>query len=134
MGAAPALDLDAQLMLRVRDGDEDSFRVLLEKHRNPVIHFVYRMVQEALNNANRHAHAKNVIVELKQSANSISVKIEDDGSGFDPKRTRGMGLLGMEERVKRLGGSINIESRPGTRTVIRAELPIEPNVASSTPA
>jgi RNA polymerase sigma-70 factor, ECF subfamily len=46
MGAAPALDLDAQLMLRVRDGDEDSFRVLLEKHRNPVIHFVYRMVQE----------------------------------------------------------------------------------------
>ena len=46
MGAAPALDLDAQLMLRVRDGDEESFRVLLEKHRNPVIHFVYRMVQD----------------------------------------------------------------------------------------
>jgi RNA polymerase sigma-70 factor (ECF subfamily) len=46
MGAVPALDLDAQLMLRVKDGDEDSFRVLLEKHRNPVIHFVYRMVQE----------------------------------------------------------------------------------------
>ena len=46
MGAAPALDLDAQLMLRVRDGDDDSFRILLEKHRNPVINFVYRMVQE----------------------------------------------------------------------------------------
>jgi len=46
MGAAPALDLDAQLMLRVKEGDEDSFRVLLEKHRNPVIHFVFRMVQE----------------------------------------------------------------------------------------
>jgi RNA polymerase sigma-70 factor (ECF subfamily) len=46
MGAAPALDLDAQLMLRVRDGDEDSFRVLLDKHRNPVIHFIYRMVQD----------------------------------------------------------------------------------------
>jgi len=46
MGAAPALDLDAQLMLRVRDGDDDSFRLLLEKHRNPVIHFVYRMVQD----------------------------------------------------------------------------------------
>jgi RNA polymerase sigma-70 factor (ECF subfamily) len=46
MGAAPALDLDAQLMLRVRDGDEESFRVLLEKHRNPVIRFVYRMVQD----------------------------------------------------------------------------------------
>jgi RNA polymerase sigma-70 factor (ECF subfamily) len=46
MGASPAPDLDAQLMLRVRDGDEDSFRVLLEKHRNPLVHFLYRMVQE----------------------------------------------------------------------------------------
>jgi hypothetical protein len=44
IGAAPVLDLDAQLMLRVKDGDEDSFRVLLEKYRNPVIHFAYRMV------------------------------------------------------------------------------------------
>ena len=45
-GTAVALDLDARLMLRVRDGDEESFRVLLEKHRNPVIRFVYRMVQD----------------------------------------------------------------------------------------
>src|SRR5665213_4197444 len=45
-GASPALDPDAQLMLRVKDGDDDSFRVLLEKHRNPVVHFVYRMVQD----------------------------------------------------------------------------------------
>ena len=46
MGALPAPDFDAQLMLRVRDGDEESFRVLLEKHRNPVVHFLYRMVQD----------------------------------------------------------------------------------------
>jgi RNA polymerase sigma-70 factor (ECF subfamily) len=46
MGASPAPDLDAQLMLRVRDGDEDSFRVLLDKHRNPLCHFLYRMVQD----------------------------------------------------------------------------------------
>ncbi len=46
MGAVSGPDLDAQLMLRVRDGDEDSFRVLLEKHRNPLVHFLYRMVQE----------------------------------------------------------------------------------------
>ena len=46
MGALSAPDLDAQLMLRVRDGDEESFRVLLEKHRNPVVHFLYRMVQD----------------------------------------------------------------------------------------
>src|SRR5579871_659749 len=46
MGASSAPDFDAELMLRVRDGDEDSFRVLLEKHRNPVIHFLFRMVQD----------------------------------------------------------------------------------------
>jgi RNA polymerase sigma-70 factor (ECF subfamily) len=45
-GASSALDLDAQLMLRVKEGDNESFRLLLEKHRNSVIHFVYRMVQD----------------------------------------------------------------------------------------
>ncbi len=44
-GASAGPDVDAQLMLRVRDGDEDSFRVLLDKHRNPLVHFLYRMVQ-----------------------------------------------------------------------------------------
>jgi RNA polymerase sigma-70 factor (ECF subfamily) len=47
MGASPAPDPDVQLMIRVRDGDEDSFRVLLDKHRNSVVHFLYRMVQDA---------------------------------------------------------------------------------------
>jgi RNA polymerase sigma-70 factor (ECF subfamily) len=47
MEAVSALDLDAQLMLRVREGDNDSFRVLLDKHRNPLVHFLQRMVQDA---------------------------------------------------------------------------------------
>src|SRR6266404_8102832 len=85
---------------------------------------VYRVVQEALNNAQRHAHAKNVVVELTQADGAIRVKIADDGSGFDAKRTRGMGLLGMEERVKRLGGKIKVESQPGKGTTIEAELPL----------
>ena len=85
---------------------------------------VYRVVQEALNNAQRHAHAKNVVVELAQAAGAIRVKIVDDGSGFDAKRTRGMGLLGMEERVKRLGGRITVASQPGAGTTIEAELPL----------
>src|SRR6202048_3712771 len=85
---------------------------------------VYRVVQEALNNAQRHANAKNVVVELAQAAGAIRVKIADDGSGFDAKRTRGMGLLGMEERVKRLGGRITVASQPGAGTTIEAELPL----------
>jgi signal transduction histidine kinase len=85
---------------------------------------VYRIVQEALNNAQRHSHAKTARVELTQTNGVIRVKIADEGRGFDPKRTRGMGLLGMEERVKRLGGALTIESRPGAGTTIRVELPL----------
>jgi signal transduction histidine kinase len=86
---------------------------------------VYRVVQEALNNAQRHAHAKNVTAELTQTDGAIRVKIADDGSGFDAARTRGMGLLGMEERVKRLGGKIRFDSKVGAGTTIEAELPLD---------
>ena len=125
LGLLPAVEWYAREMSR-RGEIEVEVRAenISDALPDPLKLCVYRMVQEALNNAQRHAHAKNVNVELKQSAKAISVKIEDDGSGFDPKRTRGMGLLGMEERVKRLGGTITIESRPGTRTIIRAELPV----------
>jgi signal transduction histidine kinase len=85
---------------------------------------VYRVVQEALANAQRHAHAKHVEVALVQADRAIRVKIADDGVGFDTKRTRGMGLLGMEERVKRLGGRIMVQSQPGAGTKIEVELPL----------
>jgi signal transduction histidine kinase len=85
---------------------------------------VYRVIQEALNNAQRHAHAKNVLVDLTQSNDAIHLKIIDDGSGFEAKRTRGMGLLGMEERVKRLGGTIVFDSRANAGTKIHVTLPL----------
>ena len=85
---------------------------------------IYRVVQEAVNNARRHAHAKNVTVEVKQTDTVVQVQIRDDGSGFDGKRIRGIGLLGMDERVKRLGGTLTIDSAPGAGTTIRAELPL----------
>jgi len=94
---------------------------------------VYRVIQEALNNAQRHAHAKNALVELTQSGDATRVRITDDGSGFDAKRTRGMGLLGMEERVKRLGGTINIDSRPGAGTTITVELPLAAGSSAGNP-
>ncbi len=85
---------------------------------------IYRVVQEAVNNARRHAHAKNVTVEVKQTDTVVQVQIRDDGSGFDGKRIRGIGLLGMDERVKRLGGTLTIDSAPGAGTTIRTELPL----------
>jgi signal transduction histidine kinase len=84
---------------------------------------IYRVVQEALNNAARHSKAKNIRVEVRQNGGKISVEVTDDGAGFDPARTRGLGILGMEERVKRLGGTFTIESKPGGGATVRFELP-----------
>jgi signal transduction histidine kinase len=85
---------------------------------------VYRLVQEALNNAVRHSGARNAKVEARREANSILVRVIDDGRGFDAVRSRGMGILGMEERVKRLGGTLRVESQPGKGATVTAELPI----------
>jgi signal transduction histidine kinase len=85
---------------------------------------IYRLVQEALNNAVRHSCAKTAKVEVEQTGRGIRVRISDDGRGFDPMRTRGLGVLGMEERVKRLGGEFAVDSAPGRGTAIVAELPL----------
>jgi len=84
---------------------------------------IYRIVQEALRNVVRHANAKNVRIRLKQSADELTLAIQDDGQGFVPDREKGLGLLGMEERVRHLHGSFRIDSTPGVGTSIRVELP-----------
>jgi signal transduction histidine kinase len=86
--------------------------------------YIYRLVQEALNNAVRHSGARNAKVVVERLAKSIVVRVTDDGRGFDPARSRGMGILGMEERVKRLGGTLRVESQPGKGATVTADLPI----------
>jgi signal transduction histidine kinase len=87
---------------------------------------VYRIVQEALTNVVKHAEARHVSVLLTRKNESVSVMIEDDGKGFDPGSTRsdGLGLLGMEERVALLDGSLAVESSPGAGTTLVLELPL----------
>ena len=58
--------------------------------------------------------------------NRIVVQVKDNGRGFDPRRTRGLGLLGMEERVKRLGGTFTVQAAPQQGTTVTAELPWPP--------
>jgi signal transduction histidine kinase len=86
--------------------------------------YIYRLVQEALNNAVRHSGARNAKVVVERLSKSIAVRVTDDGRGFDPGRSRGMGILGMEERVKRLGGTLRVESQPGKGATVTADLPI----------
>jgi signal transduction histidine kinase len=85
---------------------------------------IYRVVQEALNNCARHAQASTVQVSVVGQNGRILLTVQDDGSGFDPQRVRGLGLLGMEERVRHLGGSFEIDSSPGCGTLLRIALPL----------
>ena len=85
---------------------------------------VYRIVQEALNNCSKHAYAKKVRVVVRQESNHLRVSIEDDGKGFDASRVRGLGLVGMNERVSQLGGVLKVESDPAQGTRLRVDLPL----------
>lgn len=87
---------------------------------------IYRVVQEALTNCARHAKAKSIDVAIGGQPESISVSIRDDGVGFDPfhVRGRGMGLVGMQERVMELGGQLTLRSQPKKGTVLSAKIPV----------
>jgi signal transduction histidine kinase len=86
---------------------------------------VYRVVQEALRNISRHASAKIVKIDLSRDVKQLRLSIQDDGSGFDPKHQRGLGLLGMQERVTHLGGQFEVQSHPGYGARIQIALPLE---------
>jgi ligand-binding sensor domain-containing protein/signal transduction histidine kinase len=86
---------------------------------------VYRIVQEAVSNAVKHADASAIHVAVKWSARAVTIAVYDNGRGFDAAEARGaagFGLVGMAERVRQLGGSLSIESRPGAGTAVRAML------------
>lgn len=93
---------------------------------------IYRVLQEALTNVARHASASQVQVTLDCDAERISLTVEDDGVGFDAESVlaatgaqsaAGLGLLGMRERLRLLGGHLLVESRPGQGTRLQASLP-----------
>jgi signal transduction histidine kinase len=86
---------------------------------------VYRIVQEALTNSVRHARATRVRVHVAGGGDSLRVLIADDGVGFDRAlHLPGLGLRGMEERVRELGGAIAIESVPAGGTTLEVRLPL----------
>lgn len=85
---------------------------------------IYRIVQEALRNVMRHARAKSVHISLTHPDGTLRLTIRDDGQGFTPERDKGMGLLGMQERVSHLHGAFELVSQPGKGTAIQVELPL----------
>jgi signal transduction histidine kinase len=125
LGLVPALEWQAREISRRSDMEvEVHSENVSETLGDEMKVTIYRLVQEALNNAATHASAKNAKVTIAQTSDKITVEITDDGHGFDPARQRGMGILGMEERVRRLGGTFKIESAPGKGATVKAELPL----------
>ncbi len=89
---------------------------------------LYWIAQEALNNVIRHAKAKHVVVRLHQTADAVVLEVYDDGVGFSPS-TPVPGHLGrqsMQERAARLGGTLDITSRPGEGTCVQATIGLKP--------
>jgi signal transduction histidine kinase len=115
----PEIDLDFQV---------GGFKKRLPRETEIVL---YRVIQEGLTNALKHARAKRVKILLTYSHPRAILTIRDDGKGFEEKRVlspsrigkRGIGLLGIRERVSSLGGTISILSEKGKGTLIRIELP-----------
>lgn len=99
---------------------EESAGELPEQHST----CIYRVAQEALENCARHAHANRVTVGLQRMNGTVALEVRDDGRGFHAARSRGMGLLGMEERVAQLGGRLHVRSSPGEGTTVTAEIPV----------
>jgi signal transduction histidine kinase len=98
---------------------------------------IYRVVQEALGNAARHAHATRIWIDAAVTDRSIRLGVVDDGVGFDTRAPtpRGMGLAGMRERAGVLDGTLSVRSRAGIGTTVRLTVPLVPRPRSrSVPA
>jgi signal transduction histidine kinase len=99
---------------------------------------LYRIVQEALNNITKHSQARNVWIQFGEQAKKIVCSVRDNGVGFHPQTRlkerggKGLGLIGMQERLSPLGGALQIESEPGRGTQLLITVPREnTNVNSS---
>ena len=89
---------------------------------------LFRVLQEALQNAVKHSHAQDFKVELHGAQDELHLAISDPGTGFDQKEamgSRGLGLISMRERLQLVNGALAIESKPGHGTTIRARVPIK---------
>jgi signal transduction histidine kinase len=85
---------------------------------------IYRVVQEALHNCARHSHATSVGIRVELAQERLRLSIRDNGQGFDVVHTKGLGLLGIQERVTRLGGTLQVYSQPRSGTTLSVELPL----------
>jgi signal transduction histidine kinase len=126
LGLVPALQWQAREISK-RSGIIVNFAAegvadeLPDEYKTPI----YRVMQEALHNCEKHSGAKVVRVTVRQQHDLLLMSIQDDGCGFSPQIEKGLGLRGMQERVENVGGSFNVESDLGRGTLIVVRLRID---------
>jgi len=100
---------------------------LRTSYSQPVLIGVYRIVQELLNNAVKHANANQIIVQCSENDAHLFLTVEDNGYGFDPEdmARKGMGLSNIKNRVALLQGKVEIESKPGQPTAVNIQIPLD---------
>jgi len=124
LGLIPALKWQAREVSRRTSIDASvSAELISDDFPDEYKTCIYRVVQEALHNVSSHAHAGIVRIRVQQERDRLSLSIQDDGQGFDSKQVKGLGLLGIQERVARLGGTCTVQSMPGSGTILAVELP-----------
>jgi len=127
LGIVAALRAECERVRRRHDVDlVDRIEELREPVPKDQALCIYRIVQEALVNAVRHAHADSIEVSLASEGRSLMLEVRDNGVGFDTMSHasgHGLGLASMRERAKLVGGSLNIRSRPGHGTTVSLVIP-----------
>jgi len=94
----------------------------------PYASAVFRIVQESLANVAKHAQATRVTVSVERKPHSVTLRIEDNGVGFEvkaPRKTHSLGLMGLRERAQLLQGSVQIQSQPGQGTQVAVSIPVQ---------
>jgi signal transduction histidine kinase len=94
------------------------------RHDDDLETALYRITQEAMTNALKHAGAESLSIDIFEAEDAVELRVRDEGRGYDPsEHTGGFGLLGMRERVELLGGRLTVDTAPGAGTTVRARLP-----------
>ncbi len=117
--------------LRARYGIATEAKLDAEPETTPEAkHALYRIAQESLHNVAKHSQARNVRLHLLNEPGAVTLTVADDGVGFDCKGSfpGHLGLLSMRERAREVGGTLNVDSRPGQGSRIRARIPAAPDL------
>ncbi|WP_096226144.1 sensor histidine kinase [Geobacillus sp. FJAT-46040] len=129
LGLVPTLKKYLQTTEEYNKGVHISFVHIGEEIRLPsrMEAAVFRLVQESVQNALKHAEARHIDVKMEVTCHHLLVSVKDDGKGFDPsvKKENAFGLIGMRERVELLGGTLDIRSKIGSGTTVFIRVPLD---------